>query len=262
MKAAWLAPILLLVLTGCGKDSPPAAAGGDDSGLRGRTFLSTGVTEGGKPRPLAEKTRVTFRFMNDGRLLADAGCNTMSGPANLRGGRLEVSGLGMTEMGCDPPRHEQDTWLATFLKSTPSWRLDGGNLVVNSGNTELTLLDKAVAEPDLPLAGTRWSVDTIMDGTTASSVPPGPPATLLFDKDTVAVDTGCNRGSGGYQRSGNTIRFDAVATTKMACEPDRATLENALLGMLGGELTYDIHADRLTLKQPSGKAIQLRGERR
>jgi heat shock protein HslJ len=260
MKAGWFAPALLLALAGCGDTTSPPA-GNDDSGLRGRTFLSTGVTEDGKPRPLADRTKVTFRFMNDGRLLADAGCNTMSGEANLRGGRLEVSGLGMTEMGCDPPRHQQDTWLAKFLESTPSWRLDGSNLVVSSGNTELALLDKAVAEPDLPLLGSWWTVDTITDGATASSTPAGAPATLKFGDGTVEVDTGCNRGSGGFTVSDNKIRFTGVATTKIACEPERASLENAVLTVLNGEVTYDIDSDRLTLKQPSGKALGLRGER-
>lgn len=260
MKAGWLAPAALLALAACGATTSPPA-GNDDSGLRGRTFLSTDVTEDGKPRPLADRTKVTFRFMNDGRLLADAGCNTMSGQANLRGGRLEVSGLGMTEMGCDPLRHQQDTWLAKLLESTPSWRLDGSNLVVTSGNTELSLLDKTVAEPDLPLLGTRWSVDTLTDGQVASSTPAGAPATITFDKDAVQIDTGCNRGSGTYTVSNDQIRFTGVATTKMACEPERASLENAVLTVLTGEVTYDIDSDRLTLKQPSGKALGLRGER-
>lgn len=258
MKVGWHVPVVLLVLAGCGDRGGPAGA--DDSPLRGRTFLSIEVTEDGRPRPLAERTRITFRFMTDGRLIAEAGCNSMSGQANLRGGRLEVSGLGMTEMGCDPPRHEQDAWLARFLGTAPSWRLDGDTLLVSSGGTELTLLDRTVAEPDLPLLGTRWTVDTIMDGTVASSAPAGTPATLLFEPDTVQVHTGCNRGSGRYSVSGNTIRFDAVATTKMACEPERASLENAVLAVLDGAVTFDVDGPRLTLNHPSGKALGLRGE--
>jgi heat shock protein HslJ len=266
MKAGWLAPVLLLALAGCG--SPGAdpgsgsGSGSEDSGLRGRTFLSTKVIEGGQAHPLADRTRVTFRFMDDGRLLADAGCNTMSGQANLRGGRLEVSGLGMTEMGCDAPRHEQDRWLATFLGTAPSWRLSGDTLVVSAGSIEITLRDKNVAEPDLPLMGTRWTVDTIIDGQTAASTPAGEPATLVFEQDTVQVFTGCNRGSGRYSTSGNTIRLDGVATTKMACEPDRSSLENAVLAVLNGEVTYDIDSARMTLKSRSGRTLGLRGETR
>jgi heat shock protein HslJ len=257
---------LLLAVSGCGDrgaGGAPASPGGQggDPDLRGRTFLSATVTENGRPRTLAGRSRVSFQFTDDGRLLATAGCNTMAGPVSLAGGRIEVTELATTGAGCQAPLHDQDAWLATFLESRPSWRLDGTSLVVSSSTTELVLQDKEVAEPDLPLQATRWTVDTLVDGQTASSIPAGAEASLVFEPDTVVVSAGCNSGSAGYQLSASTIRFDAVATTRKACEPDRMALENAVLAVLNGEVTFEINSDRLTLTHPSGKALQLSGER-
>ncbi len=78
------------------------------------------MTENGQPKPLVAGTRITLNFVADGhRLGAQAGCNQMGGPASFEGGHLVVDDLATTEMGCDPPRHAQDEWLARFLTSRP-----------------------------------------------------------------------------------------------------------------------------------------------
>lgn len=279
LAIALIAP-LLVVATGCGErgdptvpagspggpgtgsGSPPADQGGGQSGnpgLAGRTFLSIDVTENGNPRPLTGETRVRFRFTDDGRLIADAGCNSMQSPVRFNGDRLEVPELSITGMGCDKPRHDQDAWLAEFLQGKPSLSLDGSGLILRSASTELIMVDGDVAEPDLGLQGPRWAVDTLVTGEVASSVAAGTEASLVFGADTVTVAAGCNSGSGRYQVNGDTLRFEAIATTRKACEPDVMRLEDAVLGVLDGEVTYTIDADRLTLKHPSGKQLGLRG---
>ena len=253
--------------TGSGGGSGGASGGGSGSGgageeLRGRAFLSTSITENGAPRPLAPGTRVSLRFTDDGRLLADAGCNTMAGPVQTRGGRLAVTDLSTTEMGCDPPRHEQDRWLAGVLAAGPSWRLDGSTLVLTSAATELALTDRTVAEPDLPLEGTTWVVDTIVDGQAASSTPAGGTASVIFDAGEATVSTGCNSGSAPYQVSGTALVLGDLVITKQACRPDLAPLEQAVLAVLQGQVAFAIDADRLRLDHPSGKGgLQLRGGR-
>jgi heat shock protein HslJ len=261
MKAVRFALLaLVLVVAGCGGRGTTGSQSGD-APLRGRAFLSTAVTEGGKPYPLAEKSRVRMQFTDDGRLIADAGCNSMQGQVNLGGNRIDVSDLAITGVGCPGALQDQDGWLSNFLSSKPSWKLDGSTLVVSNSTTEVTLTDRKVAEPDLALQGTRWTVDTIVDGEVASSTPATATAWLVFDKDTVQVSAGCNSGSGSYQVSGNTIRISDVATTRKACEPDVMTLENAVLAVLTGEVTYEIDSDRLIIKQATGKGLQLRGQR-
>lgn len=258
--------IAALLAAGCAGRQPgaPGGAGGPgvaDDQLRGRTFLSTSVRDGAGQRQLVAGTRVSLRFTDDGRLLADAGCNTMAGSVDTRGGRLTVPDLAVTDMGCDPPRHEQDSWLAGFLGAKPSWRLDGSDLELSAGGTELVLADREVAEPDLPLEGTRWVVDTVVSGDVAASTPAGGTATVTFGTGELAVDTGCNTGTGGYQVTGATIAVTAPAVTRKACAPDLMQLEQAVLAVLDGQVTFTVDADRLSLTHPSGKGLQLRGER-
>jgi heat shock protein HslJ len=266
MKAGRLtiALLVLLAATGCGDRGTPAGPGGQGAGgpepdVRGRTFLSVSASKDGESLALLSGTRIRLQFTDDGRLIADAGCNMMQGPVSLAGGRLELADMSITDMGCDRPRHDQDSWLAEFLQGRPSVRVDGADLVVASPDTELVMRDKEIAEPDLALEGTRWVVDMLVEGEVASSTPAGTEATLVFEPDRVLVSTGCNSGSGGYTVSGNTIRFGPVATTRKACEPALMSLESAVLGVLDGEVAYSVDSRRLTLKHPSGKALQLAG---
>lgn len=263
MRVAGLV-MLMVLLAACGgpgnasegPDVPPPPA----DPLRGHTFLSTAVTVAGTDHPLAAGTRVSLQFTDDGRLLASAGCNTLSGQLDVVENKLSGSGLAMTEMGCAPELMAQDTWLAEVLGAEPTWRLDGPELTVTSGQTELTLVEREVAEPDVALVETTWVVDTLVDGQTASSVPAGARATLVFGVDRVTVAGGCNGGSTTYQLSGSTIEFEGLAMTMKACAEPVMRLEKAVVDVLTGSVSFEITADKLSLEHPSGKGLQLHAE--
>lgn len=250
-------PLLLLLLTcaaACGKADPGGAGGPAPEPLHGRTFLS-GET---KPHTLVPGTRVSLAFTDDGRLVASAGCNTMSGQVDVGGRTLAVDGLATTEMGCDPPRHAQDDWLAKTLGAGPRWRLDGPTLTLTTGDTTLVLTDREVADPDRSLTASTWAVDTLVDGQTAASTPAT--ATLEFRDGKVDIFGGCNKGSAGYTLTGDTIHFGDAAMTRKACEPDIMRLEAAVLAVVRDTATVEIDADRMTLTQPSGKGLQLHAQ--
>jgi heat shock protein HslJ len=259
-KTKILAPLLLfaLALTGCGR-APVTQAGAAGTEPGGRTFLSTSVTEEGQPRPLVAGTRIRLSFSDDHHVGAQAGCNSMGGAARFSGGRLLVDDLATTDMGCDPARHAQDDWLARFLTSRPAWSADGTTLILENASTRIVFEDREVADPNLPLRGTRWLVDTIIDGESASSVPAGAEASITFeDGDRFGGSTGCNGMGGTATIHGQTISFSDVITTKMACDPDRNRLERAVLSVLDGDTTYRIEADRLSLNNPNGHGLGLR----
>ncbi len=227
--------------------------------MRGHTFLSTEITVAGKPHELLLGTRVSLRFHDDGRLTAGAGCNTMGGQVDTDGGVLDVgAGLAMTAIGCPADEQKQDAWLGGFLADKVEWRHEGDALTLTSGDTTMVLTDREVADPDRPLTGATWTVDTILDGLTAGSTPAGMSATLTFTDGKVEIDGGCNTGSAGYTTEGDMIRFDNPVMTRMACEPDLMKLERAVLDVLQGEVTVSVEADRLTLEHPSGKGLGLR----
>lgn len=195
-----VAGIALLLVAACGSR---AGSGGMDD-LRGRTFLSTAVTENGQAKPLVPGTRIRLSFGEEGRRIgANAGCNHMGGEARVENGRLVAREMAMTAMGCDGGRNEQDDWLAKFLTGAPTITSSGSELVLANNTTEIRLLDRTVADPDRPLTGTRWIVESIVDRDTASSILQGAVAQLLVNGDgTFTGNTGCNH-MGGACRSHN-----------------------------------------------------------
>lgn len=256
-------PLLLLLLTGtagCGKPGPAAGAEPPRGPRLGGTFLSSEITVAGKPHALVPGTRVSLTFTDDTRLVATAGCNSMSGPVRVDGGTLAVDDLATTDLGCDKPRHTQDEWLAGVLGAGPRWKLDGSTLTLTTADTTLVLTDREVADPDLSLVETTWALDTLVDGQTAASTPAGVTATLLFHDKQVDVFAGCNKGTADYTMTGDTIRFGAAAMTRKSCEPDIMRLEAAVLEVVRDTATFEIDADRMTLTQPSGKGLQLHAQ--
>ena len=259
---------LVLAAGACGRERVPQAGAADSTSTStggepwGRTFLSTSVTENGQPKALVDGTRITLNFFADGhRLGAQAGCNQMGGPASFQGGRLVVSDMATTEMGCDPPRHAQDEWLARFLTSKPSWARGGATLTLDNGTVRIGLEDREVANPDRPLRGTKWVVDTLVEGDAASSVPAGVEAYLTVEEGkSFRGNTGCN-GMGGnsdVHEARSTITFSEVITTKMACDDDRMRVERAVLATLEGDVRYQVDADVLRLDGPGGHGLRLR----
>lgn len=275
MRAALPAVVLLTVLlSGCGTlggsgGGSGEGPGGTDRGtdgapeVDGRVFLSTGVTREGEPSGLVDGTRVRISFA-DGRVSVQAGCNTLFGGYRVEDGVLRVDAMGGTEMGCPEELMAQDTWLAELLEAGPGIAVDGDTLTLSGESAVLTLQDREVADPDRPLVGTVWRVDGLVSGDAVSSVPGGAQASLtLADDGTLAVHTGCNQGSGGYQLQddGQTLVVGTLAMTLMACDDERGELESAVLGVLRApELTVEITADTLTLSAPDGQALVLREE--
>jgi heat shock protein HslJ len=202
----------------------------------GRSFLATD----GPP--------VRVEFTAEHEVRAQIECNILSGPATLEAGVLRVENLAGTEMGCDPERHEQDEELAAFLTSGPTLTLEGEKLTLVGETDTLVLIDRVVADPDRPLEGTRWVVDSLIDGDTVASVPAGAgEAYLELAAGEVAGSGGCNEFSGEAVVDDGTITFGALVTTDMACEPAVMAHEAAVLAVLSGEVEWRIEARTLQL---------------
>jgi heat shock protein HslJ len=263
-------PLLVMTLVACaqapGASPTPSPApttpptGITLAGLPGRQFLSVSVTQGGAPFALVPNTRIRLTFDADGSSLGgSAGCNIFGGTYVLDGNRILWTGGGMTEMGCDQARFDQDDWLVAFLASGPMFVLDGNNLTLTSGDTVITLLDREEAEPDQPLVGPTWLLTSIITGGDAvSSIPDSVAATLFFNADgTVDVHFGCNSGGGKYTVDGDSITFSDLIQTEMACQGAGAQVEAAMGAVLtSGALTFTIDAGSLTLTAANTNGLQ------
>ncbi|MGW6931033.1 META domain-containing protein [Lentzea sp. NPDC054927] len=247
-----LVAVIALLVTGCGTAS--TGTGGGD--VKGKVFSSTSVTEQGKPRALVDGTKVELRFTDDGRLIANAGCNMMQGPVSLADGKLTVTDLSTTDMACpEPGLHQQDEWLGKLLSAAPSWRMDGANLVITGSDAEIVL----AAEAPATLEGGTWIVDGLITSDATSSVPAGVRATISFKEGKAEVAAGCNSAGGTYEVDGESITFGQLATELKLCGPDEMAVEKAVLDALSqGPVTYKIDRNTLTLTNAKGQGLQLR----
>lgn len=255
-------PLLtVLLLAACAQPVDTGAGGADGGALAGRVFLSTGLVRDGKPYELVPGTRIRLSVDSANHLGASAGCNSMGADADFAGGTVHLSGgLATTEMACDPKLQAQDELVAGLLQADPRWELAGDVLTLRTDTMELTMQDQETADPDRPLAGTHWQVDTVLDGQSAGSVPAGAEAYLEFADGKVQGSTGCNRLGGTAVVAGDTVTFTNVFTTKMACADDVNQLERAVLATLDGPVTWQVTADRLILTGAGGKGLQLRAK--
>jgi heat shock protein HslJ len=257
MRAITLTTVLVLgVLTGCGRGTAPG--GGSDGLPEGRTFLSTAVTG----HDLVPGTRITIGF-KDGQLTAHAGCNHLFGTAHVTDGQLVVNNIGGTEMACERKLTLQEEWFLGFLRAGPQWQLRDDELTLTGGGSKIRLMDRRVAQPDKPLVGPRWTLDSLLRAEAASSVPSGVQAWITFGKDGVATgNAGCNQFGGGpegnYSVSGDTLRFHDIAVTRMACGGDKDEVEREVLEVLSDTVSYRIAGNALTITHPSGKGLRLR----
>ncbi|HET6985916.1 MAG TPA: META domain-containing protein [Kribbella sp.] len=244
---ALAAAVFLLAVTGCGNESGAGAS------LAGNSYLSTAVTENGEPKQLAPNTRVRLQFTDDGRLVADAGCNSMQAKVSTSGGTLTLKGeLAMTMMGCPGPQQGQDAWLANILTAKPTWKLDGSKLDVTAGSTTISLVDRETAQPDVALDGTRWRLDSVVSGDSVGHIAGFEKAWLTVNGERVTGSTGCNDFQGMVARSAGKLTFGELATTRRACTGGSATVENTLLNSLKGEVTYQVDANTLKFRKPTG----------
>ncbi len=248
-----------LVLTACASetsgaggsgeapDDDPALAYGD---LDGRTFVSTQVTQGGKPYRFASNAPIQLGF-DRSTLSANAGCNSLYGEGRLDGDLLVIGGMGGTDMGCKPALMKQDEWLAKFLTAQPTVELDGDELTVSSGATTIELLDDEAANPDLALTGTRWVLEAFGDSAgndgAVSSVPSGRPATLRITGERLSFSDTFNTGSARVELQGSKLVITRTTTTVAGCDDSCEALQMAIADVLRGEVSYSIDGDQLVL---------------
>ncbi len=243
-------------LAACAQVATPGADPG--TWPQGRTFLSTSVSEDGADKPLVEGTRIELSFGDDHRVSANAGCNILAGTGSIDEGRLAVGSLSMTEMGCSGGRMEQDAWVADFLTSKPRLAIAGDELTLTGDRITIVLTDRRVADPDRPLAGTTWVVDTLFAGETASSVPSSVPAELVIDASgNFNATTGCEGGAlqGRAAAAAGIVTF--TVTDQEPCTAAGNALDTAVRSVLTGARSYDITAARLRIMATDGTGLGL-----
>ena len=102
------------------------------------------------------------------------------------------------------------------------------------------------------LPGTKWELVSL----SGSAPIQGTSLTLFFSTDGQAGgNAGCNTYGGSYTVKGSSLTFGSMMSTMMACEPAIMEQEQAYLKALAETKSYETTADKLTLKDGSGKEL-------
>ena len=113
--------------------------------------------------------------------------------------------------------------------------------------------------PDRALEGTRWVLDTLVDGDTASSSQ-GDPAVLVLRADrTAEASTGCQQVSGTWLLEGDALVVDDLLGSA-TCAPELAAQDAHVTAVLGSSPTPVVEGDRLTLTADDGRGLVYRAE--
>jgi heat shock protein HslJ len=196
--------------------------------------------------PVASTTvRLSFQR---GELSISAGCNSMGGPFEVENAQLVLHGLSTTDIGCFAPGvHAQDDFLGEFITSRPALMLEGTTLTLRGAQVTMVFVDREVADPDRPLAGPPWTVDTWIQGGGAGSGSIRVPTTLEFTSEgTLLIEAVCHSGSGRYAVSGDKLTLTSIDLMDKSCGTE-STDGQTFAVVKDGVLMFEIEADRLTL---------------
>ncbi|MEV4944619.1 META domain-containing protein [Streptomyces sp. NPDC053755] len=248
----------LVVLSACGSEKPGSDPGAGtvapDVPVTGVHWAFDSMTVAGKETRAPAGAHV--EIAKDGQAKGDSGCNGFGAEVAVEGDKVTVKqGVG-TEMACPGERGAFEAGLRKAFAGPLKARLDGDRLTLSSsdGGTVLTL----TSEPPAALNGTTWTVDSLLAGDTASSVPKGAEgkAHFVIDKDgKVRGSLGCNRFTTTAKISGKTVAFGDVTTTRMMCTGPQMKLETELYEVFGGSATYELRHRGLTLTTADGKGF-------
>ncbi|MFF8280557.1 META domain-containing protein [Streptomyces lateritius] len=259
--AAVLASLLALAACGtekAGTDPGATGSGADtvapDVPVTGVHWSFDSVTVGGKTTPAPAGAHVEIE--KNGRAKGNSGCNHFGAAVAVDGDTLTVSVAETTEMGCPADLASFETTLHKAFSGSLKAKLDGDRLTLTAPDGKTTVA--LTSEPAAPLNGTTWTVDSLVAGKSAASLPQGSEgkAHFVIDKNgKVRGSLGCNRFSTTAKISGRTIDFGEITTTRMMCSGPEMKLETELYEVFGGSATYELRHRGLTLTTADGKGF-------
>jgi heat shock protein HslJ len=257
------AVLAVFVLAGCARLGAGGATGSGASGdrsavqpyqLAGLWELASGTGPDGQ-LSVPPGWKVTLAFEED-RISGQA-CNLYSGTYRLgAGGAIGFSSMGMTEMACEEPMMSLEAAYHAALSAVDQAAVSGSNLTLSGDDVEL-IFERRPPVADSQLLGTVWTLETLIQGATASSVS-GEPTLILDAGGTLSGSTGCREYSGDYVAVEHRLEVGQLVNTDRACEPGLAAQDELVLHVLSADPTIEIDGSQLTLTAADGVALSYR----
>ncbi len=206
---------------------------------------------GGEPDDL--EPPITLVFADDASVSGSDGCNRYRGACAIQGSKLRVDGeLAVTMMACSESLERRAVVWHRALKRVASFDRTGAELALKDagGQPVATLRQASTSIQGL------WTVVAYNNGEQAVvSVRAGSEITAVFGANgRVTGKGGCNRYFADYRTEGDTITIGRLGSTQMHCpEPEGVMEQESLfLAALDQSATFQLEADRLTLRSTEG----------
>jgi len=134
---------------------------------------------------------------------------------------------------------------ALLLAACVACSQPGGDDTTDSGET-----DDGTHSGDL--AGRTWRLLAL---TGHESLPADIEITAVFEDESVAGSSGCNRYNAAFDVTGPGLEVGPIMGTRMACPEPAASLETDYLGVLGDAELFLIENGQLTIRDRSGAVL-------
>lgn len=250
-------PLYLIILavalgtTACGSEPAPGSRAGS---VAGDWALEMG-TAGGDP--LAPAAGAITLSIAGADASGTSGCNSYFGTVEIVGATVRFSGLGGTDMACEPDRMALERAYLDALGTVQEAATDRDQLVLTGDGVELRFDPVIPVEPSA-LVGTVWVLEAVVAGGTTSS-PLGDRATLeLRDDGSLVGSTGCRGIDGRFVIEGGRVLMPDMIMSDDLCPVGTESQDSHVVTVLGDGFTPTIDGDVLTLSDPDGSGLVYR----
>jgi heat shock protein HslJ len=249
-----MASLLAVTLAACAKSQSSGNSGSDPSALTGTVWKLTDQSMASLVHDVWPGSQITIEFKG-GQVSGVSACNQYGSSYTADSdGSLTFGTFHSTAMACIPAVGALEHFYIEALGKVTHFSVDGTLELTGTGKP-LTF-DRAPPVQSVQLAGTQWTLASIVSGDSVSSVPDGVQATLVLDADgTASGSGGCNTFHGSYQTSGNELTFGPLASTRKACADDVMSVEQSYLAALQHASSYTIAGNALTVDDSSGNPV-------
>lgn len=207
-----------------------------------------------EPEPVGGRATLE---VGDGTVSGTAYCNRYSGTFRLDRDALVVEGLGSTEMGCEPELMTAEAAYLEALGGVERLGSSDGYLVLTGPDVELRFRP-VTPVPTSELTGTRWVLETLLDGEVASSTTGGAAELELADDGTFTGSTGCRGISGSWSLDGDVVRVTGFTADPTGCAVDVAAQDGQVADVLADAFQVTVSGDSLTVTGGNGLGLVYR----
>lgn len=251
--------VAAVLLAACGSAGAPTPSPSDEAFDPEGSWQLTSGRAGGAEIPIVEDHPITLTIEGS-EIGGTSACNTYGGRLTVTDGRLEITDLGMTMMGCEEPVMAAEGAYASALAGVESIGGEGDELVLRGPDVELRFAALA-PPPTSELIDTTWVLETVFVGDVAASTV-GERATLELRTDgSISGSTGCRSFTGTWIEAGEQIAAPTLTMDGSECPADLTSQDDHVVSVIGDGFVPSVVGDLLTLTDPGGVGLVYRAEK-